>query len=289
MTIPAEKARLLNDIAAALAKAPDVEAVALGGSHARGTHRPDSDLDVGIYYREAAPFAVDDIRAIAKIYSGSGTPTVTGFYDWGPFVNGGAWIDNAVCKIDFLYRNLDQLERIVADADCGEWSHNFDQQPPFGFRSVTILGELHIAKVLCDPKNVLAALKARVATYPPALKTRVVQDMLWLAEFSFLHARDYAKTGDVPNTAGCMTRIYHCLVQALYALNETYFLNDKRSAAEIASFAKTPKDFVARASAILAAPGDCAGKLGASLDRLKALFAETLALTGGAYAPKFTI
>lgn len=103
ITIPPEKVRLLADIAAALARAPNVEAVALGGSHARGTHGPASDLDIGIYYREAEPFRIDEIRQIAQAFSASGAPTVTGFYEWGPFVNGGAWINNAVCKVDFLY------------------------------------------------------------------------------------------------------------------------------------------------------------------------------------------
>jgi hypothetical protein len=279
MTIPAEKARLLTEIAASLAKVANVEAVALGGSHARGTQVAGSDLDIGIYYRETAPFRIDDIRAIAKTYSASGAPTVTDFYDWGPFVNGGAWIDNPVCKVDFLYRNLDQLEQIVAAAERGEWSHSYDQHPPFGFRSVTTLGEIRVAKPLHDPHDVLGPLKTRVATYPPALKTRIVQYMLGIAEFAFIHARGFAEAGDVPNTVGSMTRIYHCLVQTLYALNETYFLNDKRSAAEIESFAKKPKDFHARASANLAAPGDDAERLIASLDRLKALFTETVALS----------
>jgi predicted nucleotidyltransferase len=288
MTIPAEKARLLDEIAAALAKVANVEAVALGGSHARGTHTPASDLDIGIFYREAAPFDIAAIRAVARALSANSVPIVTDFGDWGPFVNGGAWIDNPVCKVDFLYRNLDQLEQIVAAAERGEWSHSYDQQPPFGFRSATTLGEIHICKPLYDPKSVLAALKAAVAIYPSALKTRVVQDMLWIAEFSFLHARSFAEAGDVPNTVGCMTRIYHCFAQALYALNETYFLNDKRSSAEIETFAKKPADFSARASAILAAPGDNAGTLGTSLDQLKALFAETAALSDG-YAPRFPI
>jgi hypothetical protein len=287
MAMPPEKARLLEEIASALTKVANVEAVALGGSYARGTDGPDSDLDIGIYYGEAAPFEIADIRDIARSFSVSGSPTVTGFYDWGPFVNGGAWIDNAVCKVDFLYRNLGQLERTVSAAVQGEWTHSFDQQPPFGFRSLTTLGEIHIGKPLHDPKNVVRSLKARVATYPPALKARVVQDTLWLTEFSLRVARDFAKTGDVPNTVGSMTRIFHYLVQALFALNETYFLNDKRVLKEIAAFAKKPASFGARVSAILAAPGDSAEKLGASLGKLEELFAETVALADGAYAPKF--
>jgi predicted nucleotidyltransferase len=287
MAMPPTKARLLDEIASALTKVANVEAVALGGSHARGTHGPDSDLDIGIYYREAAPFRIDDIRQIAQAFSASGAPTVTGFYDWGPFVNGGAWIDNAVCKVDVLYRNLDQLEQMVAAAQRGEWEHSFDQQPPFGFRSMTTLGEIHVGKALHDPKNVLGALKARVAIYPPALKSRIVQDALWLAQFSLRVAQDFAKAGDVPNTVGCMTRIFHYLVHALFALNETYFLNDKRVLKEIEGFTKKPSDFGARASAVLAAPGGSAEKLGASLDVWKTLFAETVALADGAYTPKF--
>src|SRR5271154_3425968 len=170
MTIPAEKARLLDEIAALLATVPNVAAVALGGSHARGTHGPASDLDIGLYYREGSPFAVDDVREIARRFSASGSPTVTGFYDWGPFVNGGAWIDNAICKVDFLYRNLDQLERIVGGALAGVWTHSFDQQPPFGFRSVTILGEIQCCKPLHDPPDILSGLKSAVAIYPPKLK-----------------------------------------------------------------------------------------------------------------------
>jgi len=287
MTIPPEKVRLLADIAAALARVPNVEAVALGGSHARGTHGPASDLDIGIYYREAEPFRIDDIRQIAQAFSGGGAPTVTGFYEWGPFVNGGAWIDNAVCKVDFLYRNLDQLERTVAAAGRGECGHSFDQHPPFGFRCVTTLGEIQVCKSLHDPRDVLGPLKADVATFPPALRAHLVQEMLWLAEFSFLFARNFARTDDVPNTVACMTRIVHYLVQALFALNETYFLNDKRVLNEIATFAKKPVNFGPRLSAVLAAPGKDADALGASLDRLLMIFAEVIALTAGAYKPRF--
>jgi hypothetical protein len=289
MTIPPQKVRLLADIAASLARVPNVVAVALGGSYARGTDVPASDLDIGIYYREAEPFRVDDIRQIAQAFSASGAPTVTDFYEWGPFVNGGAWIDNAVCKVDFLYRNLDQLEQEIARANRGEWGHSFDQHPPFGFRSATTLGEIHVCKPLHDPRNALAPLKAAVATFPPALKIRIVQDMLGCAEFAFYHAREFAKAGDVPNTVACMTRIFHYFVQTLFAANETYFLNDKRVFKEIAKFPfpKKPIDFGPRMSAILGAAGRDAEMLGVSLDQLMVVFAEIIACAGGTYRPKF--
>src|SRR5215471_4055143 len=46
---------LLNAIALQLSKVPGVIAVVLGGSYARRTARPDSDLDIGIYYSKNSP------------------------------------------------------------------------------------------------------------------------------------------------------------------------------------------------------------------------------------------
>lgn len=289
MTIPAAKARLLEDIVSALAEVPCLEAVALGGSHARGMASPSSDLDIGLYYRERAPFPVERVREIATEFSASGKPVVTDFYAWGPFVNGGAWIDNPVCKIDLLYRNLDQLERSLRASEFGRWEHDFDQQPPFGFRSVVLLGEVSCCKPLFDSQGILAGLKAAVVVYPPKLKERIIHDTLWGAEFSLRSALEFARDGDVPNAIGCMTRIFHYLVHALYALNEIYFVNDKRALQEIETFAHKPSDFAGRISAILASPGVRPDALRASLEALKALFDEIVALSNGGYAPRFAL
>jgi predicted nucleotidyltransferase len=288
MTIPAEKAALLDELVIALKAIPNMEAVALGGSHARGTHRPGSDLDIGLYYRERAPFDIADIRKVARAFASNGQPTVTEFYEWGPFVNGGAWIENSICKVDFLYRNLDQLAREVSEAKAGRWTHSFDQQPPFGFRSVTTLGEINCCKPMYDPAGALGALKAEVVSFPPALKSRIVQDVLWAAEFAFIHADNYARSGDVPNTVACMTRIFHYLVQALYALNETYFVNDKRDLDEVTKFSRTLTDFGARMGAILAHPGHSPAELDASLRKLQTILLETVVLAEGAYTPRFS-
>ena len=289
MVIPQEKLQLLKTIVASLTRVRGLGAVALGGSHARGTHNAQSDLDIGLYYRETQPFSVSDIREIASDLSATGAPIVTEFYEWGPFVNGGAWIDNAVCKVDFLYRNLDQLERIVGGAHEGISTHSYDQQPPFGFRSVTILGEIRCCKPLHDPDDILGGLKSAVAVYPPKLKACIVQDTLWCAEFSFQFADDFAKSRDIPNTVACMTRIFHYLVQALFALNDTYFLNDKRVLDEIEGFPKRPAEFAARVRALFAAPGSDPEALGASLKNLRTMFEETMRIAEGFYQPRFPV
>ena len=283
--LPDEKQTLLNGIVEELRRVPGVAAVALGGSHARGTQKPDSDLDVGVYYLDASPFAIDPVRKLAESLSHSGAPTVTGFYDWGPFVNGGAWIDNKVCKIDLLYRNLDQIDRTITEADLGRWEHSFDQQPPFGFRTVTTLGEIACCLPLFDPDGQLDRLKRRVATFPPALKEHILQFALRVSDFTFLIAEDFAASGDVPNAVGCMTRVFHYLVQALFALNETYFINDKRVAAVIEGFARKPDRFYERVSAVLQSPGGRPAELSSALKRLHAIFDEIVVLAGNAHVP----
>jgi len=133
LNMPEEKLRTLKAIAEALQNVSDVAAVVLGGSYARGFARPDSDIDIGIYYREASPFSVDQVRSVADGFCTVGSvPIVTGMYEWGPWVNGGAWIQTPAGKVDLLYRNLDQVQVVIDEGRQGEWCHDYDQQPPYG-------------------------------------------------------------------------------------------------------------------------------------------------------------
>jgi hypothetical protein len=75
-----------------------------------------SDLDVGLYTREAQPFSPADIRRVADCVSIPGPATVTDFHDGGRWVSGGAWIFTAHGKVDFLHHSLDQVERTIAEA-----------------------------------------------------------------------------------------------------------------------------------------------------------------------------
>jgi predicted nucleotidyltransferase len=63
---------------------PGVLAVTLGGSRASGTHRPDSDRDFSLYYRDSI-----DVGAIRTLgYPG----TVSEPGEWAYPMNGGAWL-----------------------------------------------------------------------------------------------------------------------------------------------------------------------------------------------------
>ena len=65
-TRPAGKRAMIEQLVSALAQTPGVLAVVLGGSYARGAARPDSDVDLGLYYMPDSPFRIDDIAQVAS-------------------------------------------------------------------------------------------------------------------------------------------------------------------------------------------------------------------------------
>jgi len=290
MPLTPEKARLLEEILDRLRQIASVAAVVLGGSYARGVDRPDSDVDIGLYYNPESPFSIDRIRSVAEEFSIPAVrPVVTEFYEWGPWVNGGAWIQTKAGKVDFLYRNIDQVRQVIEEAQRGVWRHDYDQQPPYGFRSVIYLGETGICVPLYDPEGCVAELKRDVANYPPALKQRIVQDSLWCAEFALASGRASAETGDVYSAAGCVTRVAQYLTQALFALNEQYFVSDKNACAQVEKMACRPANYAARMNSLLGKPGDTTALLRESFEALSMVWREVVGLAGELYQQRYEL
>lgn len=279
--VPRARLGLINEIVAKLAAVRNVAAVVLGGSYARGTAKATSDLDFGIYYTEGSPFDTGRIREVAEKISSPGTPpTVTGFYEWGPWVNGGAWIVTSQGKVDFLYRNVQQIERTIARASTGSYEHNYYQQPTFGFNSIVYLAETQCCITLADPSGAIARLKTAVERYPEELRRKVITDSLWLAEFTLMHAQGFAENGDVLNSAGCVVRICYFLLHTLFALNRVYYFGDKGALETTEMFDRKPPDFAWRIQKIVSEPGDKPIKLIATINLLRAVWLETRDLTG---------
>lgn len=204
-------------------------------------------------------------------------------------MNGGAWIQTPVGKVDFVYRNLDQVQVVIAEGQQGIWRHDYDQQPPYGFRSVVYFGETSICVPLHDPEGEIVRLKESVAEYPEPLRNRIVQESLWGAEFSLRICRTFEKSSDVYNAAGCMTRVAQFLVHTLFALNKEYFVTDKYASRLVEQFALRPRDFTPRMERVLSNPGDDPTRLRRSNDLLTALWLEIVELTAGAYEPRFDL
>ncbi|MFC7471759.1 nucleotidyltransferase domain-containing protein [Actinomadura keratinilytica] len=115
-----------------LAAVPGVRAVVLGGSRARGTHRPDSDWDLGVYYR-----GTPDLGRLAALASAAqGSPVeVAGPGGWGPWVNGGAWLRVDGVPVDWILRDLDRVERVWQECREGRYEVGVQAGHPLGFWS----------------------------------------------------------------------------------------------------------------------------------------------------------
>jgi len=285
-----QQSELVSSLSKRLEAIRGVRSVVLGGSYARGRAQPGSDIDLGIFYSEAAPFSIESIRELAEAVNDTAGPVVTDFYGWGPWVNGGAWLTVDGQRVDFIYRSLEQVERVIAEAEAGRYEVHYLQQPPFGFFSGTYLGEIAVCVPVFDPERLLDMLKRRVAEYPEALRRRVVQDYLFMAEFTLTaFARKFASRGDSYGTAACLTRAVNELVMVLFALNRKYLVNDKTALAEVAEFERAPREFQLRAHKTLAHLGTSAPELGAAVESIGQLARETVELAEGLYVPHFTL
>ena len=286
MNLPPIKQETLNHIVNDLKSIDNVIAIVLGGSYATGNATDTSDIDIGIYYFDDKPFDIETIKSVAEKYAIDNAPTVTGFYEWGPWVNGGAWIQTASGKVDFLYRNIDQVKSTIEKAQHGEWENDYEQQPPFGFSSVMYLAETKSCIPLYDPNAVISELKTAVRDYPPKLKESITRLCLWHAEFTIWHADYFLRKNDVYNTIGCLARAVKNIVTVLFAVNELYPISDKKAIDILEKTNRKPSALTEKIENIL-----CADKnsIGHNILLLKSLFDETVQLTGGGYKPFYKL
>ncbi|MEV8455317.1 nucleotidyltransferase domain-containing protein [Streptomyces sp. NPDC052095] len=229
-------------MASGLAAVPGVRAVALGGSRARGAHRPDSDWDLGVYYRGAP-----DTAALAALASGfQGSPVeVAGPGGWGPWVDGGAWLRVNGVQVDWILRDLDRVEAVWAD--CREGRYEVGVQPghPLGFWSPAYPGEVALGRVLADPHGELTPLREETLRYPEPLRTALVA-AAWEADFSVAAARKSAPGGDALHVSLCLSRAFGILAQSLHAHHRVWCLNEKGATAAAAALPDAPARYAER-------------------------------------------
>lgn len=126
----------MDAIAAKIAQVPGIVGVMLGGSRARGTHRPDSDWDLGVYYRGAPDLAA--LEALAAEVTG-GPVEVYGPGSWGPWVNGGAWLELPDGRqVDWILRDVDRVRQVWYECCAGRFEIGVQAGHPLGFWSPPI-------------------------------------------------------------------------------------------------------------------------------------------------------
>src|SRR5215813_10490232 len=108
---------LIGRLVRAFGGVPGVRAIVLGGSRARREATAHSDYDVGLYYEADNPIDTGRLAKAAMLLPGAASSSVTAIGEWGPWINGGAWLTVEGRRVDLLYRCIDKVRGVI-DACC---------------------------------------------------------------------------------------------------------------------------------------------------------------------------
>ena len=235
-----EATTLVNHIVHRLRGVDGLIGIVLGGSRARGTHTPTSDIDLGLFYDPAIPPDLASLRQVAsELDDEHRLDVITPLGGWGPWINGGGWLTVQGLPVDFLYRDITKVERIIDDCCAGRIEIAYQPGHPHGFATSIYMAEIAHCQLLWDATGALAALKAKTQPYPRALRRATLDKFQWEIDFSLNVAHKAIPRGDVSYVAGCCFRAVACLAQTLFALNGQYLMNEKGAIALAATLPHT--------------------------------------------------
>ena len=259
---------LIGRLVRAFGGVPGVRGIVLGGSRARGEATAASDYDIGLYYEADNPIDTGRLAKAAMLLPGAASSSVTAIGEWGPWINGGAWLTVDGRRVDLLYRDLSKVRTVIEACRAGRIERIYQPGHPHAFVSSIYMGEVALARLLWDPDNVLAILKRQCEPYPPALAEALIRSFLWEAKFAVENALHGRGRDDPAYVAGCSFRAVACLCQSLFALNGVYLLNEKGAARAVGGLPRRPADFASRVRRVIEAGAD-------GLPALMALVDET--------------
>jgi len=203
----------VDHVADALAAAPGVRGVALGGSRAQGVARPDSDWDLAVYYRGS--FDPDGLRALG--WPGSLSPRG----GWGSVFDGGGALHVDGRTVDVHYRDLDAIEVVHAEALAGRFTIETLLFHQAGLPSTILLAEVGVNR----------ALRGEVPAfdYPPALRASAPGVWWQRAELTLHYAREgHARHGRVAQCAGLLSEAACQAAHAILAHRGEWITNEKQ-------------------------------------------------------------
>jgi len=205
----------LDTVADRLAALPTVQAVALGGSRAQNTHKPDSDWDLAVYYR--GPFDPADLRALGW----EGEVFEIGGWGGGVF-NGGAWLTIDGRRVDVHYRDLDVIEHELAEAEEGRF-----RVEPLMFHLAGIPTYLVVAELAIN--RVLRGELPRPASYPDKLRVSAAERWRGTAHATLAYAKaNHVPAGRLTEVAGALATAAVQTGHAVLAARGEWVTNEKR-------------------------------------------------------------
>ncbi|MEV5609222.1 nucleotidyltransferase domain-containing protein [Streptomyces sp. NPDC052225] len=211
-------AAFLDRVADALAALPGAHAVSLGGSRAQGTHGPDSDWDTAVYYRGGEElFTAQAVREIGW----EGEASEIGGWGGGVF-NGGGWFTVEGRRVDVHYRDLDVVERELAEAGAGRF-----RIEPLMFHLAGIPSYLVVAELAVN--RVLRGTAPEPDGYPVALREAAPGEWWGRAEATLAYARGgFAVKGARTEVLGAVAVATLSAAHAVLAARGEWVTNEKR-------------------------------------------------------------
>jgi predicted nucleotidyltransferase len=259
---------LVDEVTQTLVSFPEVSAVALGCSYARGLQDQMSDIDICVYAQPDIP-AADARRAR---YAQAGWSDLNYFdarHD--VIVEDGFRVGKQ--DIEVLWMQIPLAERFLqslsTDFDCSEF----------------LPGGLLLVEPLHDPQCVIEKLRALALEYPIARSKYRTAHHLRQASFSFSVLRVFCKAAFRRDPYLFLKGQYEaldCFFSALFALNRQWFCHEKRLIDMVGSFRLAPDRVQSRLRRITQRQGSCRS-LGGCLQEMKSLFEELSSIAQQTY------
>jgi predicted nucleotidyltransferase len=263
---------IFDRVVTRLGSVTGIEAIALGGSRARGTADRHSDIDLGIYYDSRRPFQLSALERAARDLDDRNSPgLLTPLGAWGPGVDGGGWLQIDGQHVDFLYRDLVAVRQAIDDCRAGRISAAYQLGHPMGFHCQIYPGEIRCCVPLHDPRSKLRKLKRQVAVYPAVFRRAMVTKHFFDATFELAIAAKPAERADTSYVTGSLFHAAGFMTLVLYALNRQWLINEKGMLPASRGFRICPRGFRSTIESVLAKPGHTPHALLRSISRMRLL------------------
>jgi len=194
--------------------------------------------------------------------------------EWGPWVDGGGWLTIGGGAVDWIYRDVDRVQRCLRDAEEGRYAFHAQAGHPLGVPDFAYPGEVALGKILADPTGELAALRDRASVFPSKLADALVSG-LWEADFLLGVARKAITRQDVAYVSGCLFRLLGVCAHALHGAAGRWLINEKGAIAAADALPGAPPRFRPRVEAIFAGLDADPVRLTAALDAATDLVLDT--------------
>ncbi len=132
--------------------------------------------------------------------------------EWGPWINGGGWLNIDGIAVDILFRDTRKVITVIDDCINGKISIDYQCGHPFGFVNSIYMGEVAYCKILSSNNSLISEQKKRLIEFPENYRETSIEKFLWECEFSEQCGRKAIRKGDILYATGSLFR---CAVNLL--------------------------------------------------------------------------